>query len=110
MMEQLLAEDTNNIFFKHRIAWLIMDSKDPVSASQLDRAFKLSREACGSGTPETPPDFLRTLAHIYHVKNEGRKAVQTAVQAVKAAQAKEQPALARTILEEAKTYKAAMTP
>jgi lipopolysaccharide biosynthesis regulator YciM len=50
------------------------------------------------------------LAHIYHVKNEGRKAVQTAVQAVKAAQAKEQPALARTILEEAKTYKAAMTP
>ncbi len=110
IMEQLLAEDTKNIFFKHQVAWLIMDSKDPISAGQLDRAFKLSKEACGAGTPETPPDFLRTLARIYHVKNEGRKAVQTAVQAIKAAQAKEQPALARTILEEAKTYKAAMTP
>ena len=47
---------------------------------------------------------------MHDTQSDGRMAVQTAVQAVKAAQANKQPDLARTILEEAKTYKAAMAP
>ncbi|MFT5125012.1 MAG: tetratricopeptide (TPR) repeat protein, partial [Verrucomicrobiales bacterium] len=109
LLEQLLAEDEGNPFYKHRIAWLIMDSKDPAIRSQMDKAFTLAKDACDTLSPEAPPDLLRTLAQIYHARKDDANAVRTAVKAAKAAQAKDMVDLAQALLEEAKRYKAAMS-